>query len=64
MLKGMVVGNRARNIDGRKSDGRGGFLDFNERRHREGGQVESGFEIVQFLQLDKVQSVPGMEVAW
>jgi hypothetical protein len=59
-----VVANRARNIDGRKSDGRGGFLGFNKRVHRRNGSSESGFRIVQFLQLDKVQNVPGMEVAW
>ena len=51
-------------IDGRKSDGRGGFLDFNKRVHRRDGSSESGFRIVQFLQMDKVQNVPGMEVAW
>jgi hypothetical protein len=59
-----IVANRARNIDGRKSDGQGGFLDFNKRVPRDGGASESGFQIVQFLQLDKVHDVPGMEVAW
>ena len=59
-----IIGNRARNIDGRKSNGRGGFLDFNDRRRHGGGRAESGYEIVQFLQLDKVRNVPGMEVAW
>jgi hypothetical protein len=59
-----VVANRARNIDGRKSDGKGGFLAFNKRVSKFGGASESGFQIVQFLQLDKVRNVPGMEVAW
>lgn len=48
-----VVRNRATNIDGRASDGNGGFLT------GEGDQ-----EFVQFLQLDKVSNVPYMEIAW
>ena len=59
-----VVGNAARNIDGRKSDGAGGFLDFNERTRLSDGVTEDGYKIRQFLQLDKVQGVPGVEVAW
>ena len=59
-----IIGNKARNIDGRKSDGKGGFLDFNERLRRSDGSIESGFRIVQFLQLDNVRNVPGMEIAW
>jgi hypothetical protein len=59
-----IVGNRARNIDGRLSDGKGGFLDFNRRTRRSDGHAESGFKIVQFVQLDKVRGVPDMEVAW
>lgn len=59
-----VVGNRALNIDGRKSDGRGGFLDFNTRTRKSDGFTEDGFELVQFLQLNKVRGVPAMEVAW
>ena len=48
-----VMGNQALNIDGRHSDGNGGFLT---------GPSDNDF--VQFLQLDKVTNVPGMEVAW
>ena len=59
-----VVGNYALNIDGRKSDGAGGFLDFNERTRRSDGFHEDGYKIRQFIQLDKVQGVPGMEIAW
>jgi hypothetical protein len=59
-----VIGNRALNIDGRKSDGNGGFLDFNERTRISDGLEERGYERVQFLQLNKVQDVPGIEIAW
>ena len=59
-----VVGNSALNIDGRRSDGAGGFLDFNERTRRGDGLEEEGYKIRQFLQLDKVQGVPGIEIAW
>ena len=48
-----VVGNKAKNIDGRLSDGAGGYL-----------TGESNQQFVQFLQLDKIRNVPGMEVAW
>ena len=60
----VVVGNRVRNVDGRRSDGRGGYLDFNDRRRAGERRAESGYDVVQFLQLDKVRNVPGMEVAW
>ena len=59
-----VVGNVALNIDGRKSDGAGGYLDFNKRTRLSDGFSESGYKIRQFLQLDKVQGVPGVEIAW
>jgi hypothetical protein len=49
-----VVANRARNIDGRKSDGKGGY--------QPGGEGAS--ELVQFVQLDKVRGVSGAEIAW
>jgi hypothetical protein len=45
-----ILGNRVHNIDGRKSDGRGGFL--NEAK------------LVQFVQLDKVRHVENVEIAW
>ncbi len=45
-----VLRNRVKNIDGRKSDGKGGYL--NARN------------LVQFVQLAKVWSVPGIEIAW
>jgi hypothetical protein len=59
-----VIANRALNIDGRKSDGQGGFLDFNTRTRLSDGTTEDGSKSVQFLALDKVRHVPGMEVAW
>jgi hypothetical protein len=49
-----IVRNRATNIDGRRSDGRGGYLT--------GG--EQAAELVQFAQLDKIRNVPGVEIAW
>jgi hypothetical protein len=56
--------NRAANIDGRKSDGHGGFLDFNRRQLLAGGTWEKGFVETQFVQLDKVRHVPGIEIGW
>jgi hypothetical protein len=46
-----IVGNRARNIDGRKTGGPGGWS-------------RTGFDLVQFVQLNKVAGVPGIEIAW
>ncbi len=48
-----VVGNKAKNIDGRLSNGAGGYL-----------TGEDNQQFVQFLQFDKIRNVPGMEVAW
>ncbi|AIZ46282.1 glycosyl hydrolase [Deinococcus radiopugnans] len=45
-----IVRNSVKNIDGRKSDGKGGYL--NARY------------LVQFVQLAKVSNVPGIEIAW
>ena len=49
-----ILRNRAKNIDGRKSDGKGGY--------QTGG--EKAAELVQFVQLDKVRHVPEVEIAW
>ena len=59
-----VLRNKALNIDGRLSDGRGGFLDFNERTRISDGFTERGFKRVQFLQLNQVRNLPGIEIAW
>jgi len=59
-----IVGNKALNIDGRKSNGAGGYLDFNERTSKADGHTETGYEYVQFVQFDKVYNVPGVEIAW
>ena len=56
--------NRASNIDGRKSDGHGGFMDFNRRHLLKGGEWEKGFVEVQFVQFDKVRHVPGIDIGW
>ena len=45
-----VTGNRAHNIDGRHSDGNGGYT--------------TQTDAVQFLQLDQVRHVPNCEIAW
>ena len=59
-----VIGNSALNIDGRISDGNGGFLDFDERTRLSDGLTQQGYKIRQFVQLDKVAGVPGVEIAW
>jgi hypothetical protein len=46
-----ILRNRAKNIDGRHSDGTGGFS-------------ETGYEPAQFVQLDKVRDLQGVELAW
>jgi hypothetical protein len=56
--------NRALNVDGRKSDGRGGFVDYNLRTPLAGGKQEKGYYEVQFVQLDKVRHLGGIEIAW
>ena len=58
-----IVGNRASNIDGRRSDGAGGWLSFNDRKSKHDGHHERGYAVVQFVQLDKVRG-PGMEIGW
>jgi len=45
-----ILRNRAHNIDGRKSDGHGGYA--------------GGESLVQFAQLDKVRHAAGIEIAW
>jgi hypothetical protein len=45
-----VLANRVHNIDGRHSDGAGGF--------------QADVDAVQFVQLDQVQHVPNIEIAW
>ncbi len=59
-----IVGNLAEDIDGRKTDAQGQFLNFNLRKNRKSGQTEAGFTEVQFLQLDGIHAVPGIEIAW
>jgi hypothetical protein len=50
----VIRGNRARNINGLLSDGKGGYLPGDNSN---GGQAR-------FIQFDSVQSVPGIDVGW
>ena len=59
-----IVANRAIDIDGRKSDGHGGYLDFNLRTNKRTNLTEAGFSEVQFVQFDGVHGVPRVEIAW
>jgi hypothetical protein len=59
-----IVGNLAIDIDGRKIDERGQYLEFNQRTNRKTGATESGFMEVQFLQFDGIHAVPGIDIAW
>ncbi|HYO10469.1 MAG TPA: SdrD B-like domain-containing protein [Tepidisphaeraceae bacterium] len=59
-----IVGNTIRNVDGRKSDGSGGYLDFNTRKRKSDGVEEDGFDYAQFVQFDKVIGVPNVEIGW
>jgi hypothetical protein len=59
-----ILRNIAKDIDGRYSDGHGGWLDFNTRTPLAGGPSENGYYEVQFAQLDHVQHLPGIEIAW
>jgi hypothetical protein len=58
-----IFDNYAHNIDGRLSDGKGGWLDYNVRTNKTTKVVENGFAPAQFVQLDKVIKVPGIEIA-
>ena len=62
--KNLIRYNQAKNIDGRKSNGAGGYLDFNDRTSRTDGHTESGYDVVQFLQLANIAQHSGIEVAW
>ncbi len=61
-----VLRNDAIDIDGRKSNGHGGFLPFDIRVRMVHGKAvpQRGFRNRQFLQLDKVRHVPHVNIAW
>src|SRR5207248_1740713 len=59
-----IVGNTAKNIDGRKSNGAGGWLDYNERTPKAGGATQLGYDDRQFLQLDQVHAVAGIDISF
>jgi hypothetical protein len=50
----VIRANRARNLNGLLSDGKGGYLP----------GVGSNQSVSRFIELDKVQSVPGIDVGW
>ena len=59
-----ISGNDARNIDGRRSDGRGGYRPFNSRYRADEHRNEDGFDVVQFVQLDGVVGLAYGRIAW
>ena len=59
-----ILNNQVLNIDGRKSDGAGGWLNYNERTPISGGPTQDGYNDAQFVQLGNLYSVPGIEIAW
>jgi hypothetical protein len=50
----VIRANRARNLNGLLSDGNGGYLP----------GVDSNRSVSRFIELDKVQAVPGIDVGW
>lgn len=58
-----ILQNRATNIDGRCSDGHGGYLPFNRTVNLKTHASVNGFIERQFLQLDRVHA-PGIEIGW
>jgi hypothetical protein len=59
-----ILNNRALNIDGRYSDGAGGYLAYNLRTNLRTGVTEQGYDDVQFAQLAKANGLSGVEIAW
>lgn len=59
-----ITSNLIHNIDGRRSNGAGGYLPFNIRTHHADGKVEEGFDTVQFVQFDGVTALAHGEIAW
>lgn len=58
-----ILNNTATNIDGRHSDGNGGFVPYDTRVRKSDGFTDYGYDIVQFLQIAHSHNVPGIEVA-
>jgi hypothetical protein len=59
-----VSGNAVHNIDGRRSNGKGGYLDYNILRRLKDRKVLYGYEDTSFVQLNKVRAVPGIDISW
>ena len=59
-----ILNNVAMNIDGRKSDGAGGYLNYNTRTSKTTGQTQDGYDDVQFFQMGNCTSLANVQVAW
>ena len=59
-----ILDNKALNIDGRISNGAGGWLNYNDRENLSTGAWDSGYNVVEFVQLGNVHAVPGIEIGW
>ena len=59
-----ILDNKALNIDGRISNGAGGWLTYNDRENLSTGAWDSGYNVAQFIQLSNVHAVPGIEIGW
>lgn len=58
-----ILNNTATNIDGRHSDGAGGFVGYDTRYRLSDGHADRGYDLVQFLQIGKSRGVSAVEVA-
>lgn len=58
-----IQNNTANNIDGRHSDGNGGFVNYSVRTNKSTGKTDVGYDIVQFLQIAKVHGLAGIDVS-
>lgn len=58
-----ILANRAKNIDGRRSDGSNGYLPFNLKTDHHTDKSVAGFSDRQFVQLDRVHA-PRMQINW
>lgn len=59
-----IMSNNATNIDGRHSNGAGGFVTYDTRTRKSDGKYDEGYDIVQFVQVAKVKSLAGIEIAY
>lgn len=59
-----IIANSALNIDGRKSDGMGGYLDYADRTNIATGVKEQGYFDAHWLIIGKTRGMAGIEIAW